>query len=126
MFFNPAWIGAIWSTVKKTPADLILVRDIPLALTAILVGRWYNIPVLLDLAENYPAMLEDQRLYSPTSFIGRLMRHPGLAKIVEKTVLRLVDHIIVVVEESRDRLVEMGLDPGRITIVTSTPARSVE
>lgn len=120
-FFNPTWIGTIWSTVKKTRADLILVRDIPLAPTAILVGRWLNIPVLLDLAENYPAMLEDQRLYSPTSFIGRMVRHPGLAKIVEKTVLRLVDHIIVVVEESRDRLVDMGIDPSRITIITNTP-----
>lgn len=120
-FFNPTWIGAIWSTVKKTRADLILVRDIPLAPTAILVGRWFNIPVLLDLAENYPAMLEDQRLYSPTSFIGRRVRHPGLATIVEKTVLRLVDHIIVVVEESQDRLVDMGIDPGRITIITNTP-----
>ena len=120
-FFNPAWLRAVWSTVKRSRADLILVRDIPLALTAILVGRWYNIPVLLDLAENYPAMLEDQRLYSPKSFIGRMVRHPGLAKIVEKTVLRLVDHIIVVVEESRDRLVDMGIDPGRITIITNTP-----
>ena len=120
-FFNPTWLGAIWSTVKRSRADLILVRDIPLALTAILVGRWYNIPVLLDLAENYPAMLEDQRLYSPKGFIGRMVRHPGLAKIVERTVLRLVDHIIVVVEESRDRLLDMGIDPGRITIITNTP-----
>jgi len=38
-FFNPTWLGAIWSTVKRSRADLILVRDIPLALTAILVGR---------------------------------------------------------------------------------------
>jgi len=120
-FFNPVWIGAIWSTVKKTHADLILVRDIPLALSAILVGRRFNIPVLLDLAENYPGMLDDQRRYSPTSFVGRMIRHPGLARIVEKTALRLVDHIIVVVEESRDRLVDMGIDPARITIVTNTP-----
>lgn len=120
-FFNPTWVAAIWSTVKKTRASLILVRDIPLAPTAILVGWWFNIPVLLDLAENYPAMLEDQRLYSPAGFVGGMVRHPGLAKIVEKAVLRLVDHIIVVVEESRDRLVDMGIDPGRITIVTNTP-----
>ena len=30
-FFNPTWLGAIWSTVKRSRADLILVRDIPLA-----------------------------------------------------------------------------------------------
>ena len=120
-FFNPIWIRAVWSVVRKTHADVILVRDIPLALTAVFVGRVFNIPVLLDLAENYPGMLEDQRLYSPTSFIGRMVRHPSFAKIVEKTALPLVDHIIVVVEESRDRLLEMGIDPSRITIVTNTP-----
>jgi len=120
-FFNPAWIGTVWSTVKNIRANLILVRDIPLAPIAILMGKWFNLPVLLDLAENYPAMLEDQRLYSPTTFIGRIVRHPGLARVVEKAVLRRVDHIIVVVEESRDRLIDMGIDPGRITIITNTP-----
>jgi len=120
-FFNPTWLRAIWSTVKRSRADLILVRDIPLALTAILVGRWYNIPVLLDLAENYPAMLEDQRLYSPKSVIGGIVRHPALARLVEKIVLKWVDHIIVVVEESRDRLIDMGIDSSRITIITNTP-----
>ena len=120
-FFNPTWLRAVWATVKRSRADLILVRDIPLALTAILVGRWYNIPVLLDLAENYPAMLEDQRLYSPKSAIGGIVRHPALARLVEKIVLKWVDHIIVVVEESRDRLIDMGIDSSRITIITNTP-----
>lgn len=121
LFFNPVWIFAIWTTVRRTHADLILVRDLPLALIAIAVGRWFGIPILLDLAENYPAMLKDRLRYTPTSFVGRIVRHPALAALIEKTVLPKVDHIIVVVEESRDRLVEMGIPPDRITIVSNTP-----
>jgi glycosyltransferase involved in cell wall biosynthesis len=121
LFFNPTWVGTICSTVKRTRADLILVRDIPLAPTALLAGRWFNIPVLIDLAENYPAMLEDQRRYSPRSALGSTLRHPALATIIEQSVLKRADHIVVVVEESRDRLVGMGIDSSRITVVTNTP-----
>jgi len=121
VFFNPFWIYAILKTVRNVKADLILVRDIPLALTAVLAGRLLRIPVVLDMAENYPAMLEDQRLYSPKGAIGRIARHPAAARFVEKIVLKQVDHIVVVVEESRDRLIGMGIDANRITIINNTP-----
>lgn len=121
LFFNPVWFFVIWSTVRRTQADFILVRDLPLALPAIVIGRWFKIPVLLDLAENYPAMLRDRLLYTPTSLIGRVVRHPAPAKIIEKLVLALVDHIVVVVEESRDRLLAMGVRGDRMSIVSNTP-----
>jgi glycosyltransferase involved in cell wall biosynthesis len=121
LFFNPVWVGAIWSTVRQVRADLILVRDIPLAPTALLAGRWFGIPVLVDLAENYPAMLEDQRRFSPRGTLGSALRHPVLASVIEHHVLKRADHIIVVVEESRDRLIDMGIDSSRITIVMNTP-----
>ena len=121
LFFNPVWFFTIWSTVRHTHADLLLVRDLPLALTAIVIGRWFKIPVLLDLAENYPAMLRDRLLFTPTSLIGRVIRHPAPATIIEKMVLALVDHIVVVVEESRDRLLAMGVRGDRMSIVSNTP-----
>lgn len=121
LFINPTWFLSIWATVRRTHAELILVRDLPLALTAVMVGRWFKIPVVLDLAENYPAMLQDRLRFTPTGLLGRLLRHPAPARLVEKLVLCLVDHVIVVVEESRDRLIEMGLSPNRITIVSNTP-----
>lgn len=121
LFFNPVWVRAIWSAVRESRADLILVRDIPLAPAALMTGRRLGLPVLVDLAENYPAMLEDQRRYSPRGALGSLLRHPRLASAVERRVLARADHIIVVVEESRDRLIDMGIDSSRITIVTNTP-----
>src|SRR6476620_1585165 len=55
-FFNPRWISAILGTAKACRAELLMVRDLPLAPTAIAVGRLLRIPVVLDMAENYPAM----------------------------------------------------------------------
>src|SRR5438093_494639 len=120
-FFNPLWLCTIWRTIRESRAELVLVRDLPLALTAIMVGRWFKIPVVIDLAENYPAMLQDRLRFTPTGLLGRLLRHPAPARLIEKLVLRFVDHVIVVVEESRDRLIEAGLRPNRITIVSNTP-----
>jgi glycosyltransferase involved in cell wall biosynthesis len=41
--------------------------------------------------------------------------------VVERAAFRLVDHIIVVVEESRERLVGAGVSPERLSIVGNTP-----
>lgn len=118
---NPVWIHAMARTIREAEADLILVRDLPLALPAAILGRMRRIPVILDMAENYPAMLQDRYRYTPTGPMDRLVRHPGIARVVERLTVRMVDHIIVVVEESRDRLVEAGVKPARISIVSNTP-----
>jgi glycosyltransferase involved in cell wall biosynthesis len=120
-FFNPRWIGAIQRTARRTGADLILVRDLPLAPTAIWAGRRLRIPVVLDMAENYPAMMRsiwETGVHQPLDW---LIRHPANVQRVERWVLRRIDHILVVVEESRDRLVSLGVPMERITVVSNTP-----
>jgi glycosyltransferase involved in cell wall biosynthesis len=118
---SPVWLRSIADVVRRSRSDLILVRDIPLALPAIAVGRRRRIPVALDMAENYPAMLADRLRYTPTGLLGRLVRRPGLARVVERAALRLVDHVVVVVEESRERLLDAGVAPGRLSVVGNTP-----
>lgn len=118
---NPVWIATIHRTIRESHADLIMVRDLPLALTAALLGRVYRIPVVFDMAEHYPAMLEDRMRYTPTSAFGKIARHPGTAWIIERWVLKLVDHTIVVVEESGTRLMQAGYPGERITVVGNTP-----
>ena len=88
---SPVWLRAIDRVVRRSGAEMILVRDIPLALPAIAVGRLRRIPVVLDMAENYPAMLEDQLRYTPTRMVDRLIRQPGLAKLIERASVRLMN-----------------------------------
>lgn len=120
-FFNPVWIYQIWHTVRQTKADVILVRDLPLALTAVAVGRLVGIPVVLDMAENYPAMIRDLWDRQGFSVVDFLVRNPKVVRLVERISLKLCDHIVVVVEESRDRLVALGVPEAKVSLVINTP-----
>jgi glycosyltransferase involved in cell wall biosynthesis len=123
-FFNPRWISAILGTARASRAEMLLVRDLPLAPTAIWVGQHLRIPVILDMAENYPAMMRslwDVGVHRPTDVV---VRNPSVVAAVERWVLARVDHTLVVVEESRDRLLALGVDAERITVVGNTPSLS--
>jgi glycosyltransferase involved in cell wall biosynthesis len=119
-FFNPLWVFTVWRVVRRYRATVVLARDITLALTALLIGRWMGIPVVLDMAENYPAMIRD--LWNKKfRLMNVLLRNPALVKLVEKICIRYADHILVVVEESKQRLIELGVSPDKISVVMNTP-----
>jgi len=123
-FLNPLWLYRIWQVVRKTRAELILVRDLPLALSAVIVGRLARVPVVLDMAENYPAMMEDLWAMTPLgvqTVINAFVRNPAIVRAIEKIAIRSVEHILVVVEEARDRLVRLGVPESRISLVINTP-----
>ena len=121
-FFNPRWLGAIHRTARDSRAEVILVRDLPLAPTAIWAGRRLGIPVVLDMAENYPAMLRGRVQLGVHAPQDVLLRNAGAAAAVERWVLRRIDHVLVVVEESRDRLRALGVPAEKITVVSNTPS----
>lgn len=121
-FFSPRWYRLISSAVKKINADLIIVRDIPLCPTALHIGKRNNIPVILDMAENYGAMMQDLWDTDQDSFIDKFVRNPAVVRKVEKWCLARVNHTIVVVEESGQRLTELGVPQEAITVVSNTPS----
>src|SRR5207237_47666 len=87
----------------------------------IAVARRLGIPVVLDMAENYPAMLRSRRSTGRVKPWDIVMRNPGLAHLIERWVVERVDAILVVVEESRDRLTALGVPGDRITLIYNTP-----
>jgi len=121
-FFNPLWIRAIGQTARRCGAGVLIVRDLPLALTALLVARARKIPLILDLAENYPAMIQDLWSTDQFRFRNLLVRNPRLVHLVERISVRQADHILVVVDESKERLIGMGVPASKITVVMNTPA----
>lgn len=120
-FINPLWLARAVSTARQVGARAIIVRDLPLAPLAIWVGRTIGRPVVLDMAEAYPEMIRNVWLFGPRRIRNVILRNPRLALLVERYVIRRIDRILVVVEESRDRLIRLGADPERITIVSNTP-----
>lgn len=123
-FFNPRWLSRIHHVARKEGADVILVRDLPLAPTAIRVGRRLGLPVVLDMAENYPAMISALWETGQQKALDVVVRNPRFVKAVENWVLPRVDHILVVVQESGDRLVGLGVPRDRVTVVSNTPPLS--
>lgn len=120
-FFNPLWLFHIYHITKTEKIALILVRDLPLALTGILIGNILNIPVILDLAENYPAMLKDIKKFGQNKFINFFVRNPFIASIIEDIALRSADGFIVVCDEMKERLINKGVDYKKIVLVHNTP-----
>jgi glycosyltransferase involved in cell wall biosynthesis len=120
-FLNPRWIKHIWRTARETKPDVILVRDLPLAPAAIWVGRLLRTPVVLDMAEDYPGLLRalwETRVAKP---LDLLVRNPTFASFVERWVLRRVDGVICVIEESAARVRTLGVAETKITVVRNTP-----
>jgi glycosyltransferase involved in cell wall biosynthesis len=120
-FLNPRWVKHIWRIARRTKPQVILVRDLPLAPAAIWVGRFLNTPVVLDMAEDYPGLLRvlwETKVNKP---LDLLVRNPTFAAFVERWVLRRVDGVVCVIEESAARVRSLGIAESKITVVRNTP-----
>lgn len=123
-FFNPRWLSLLGRTVRRLRPDVVICRDIPLAPTALWAGHRHEVPVVLDIAENYPAMLRMVFDAGVHRFTDHLVRNPAAAALVEKSCLQRADRVIVVIEEMAERMVKMGIPADRIDVVSNTPPRS--
>lgn len=122
-FFNPIWLVNMYRHALAHSCDVIIVRDLPMAPAAILIGWLMRRPVIMDMAECYPEMLRSRWKHQRPTLVDRIVRSPALAAAVEKCVIPALDAILVVVKESKDRLVRMGADPSRIFEVSNMPER---
>lgn len=120
-FFSPVWSHFINDIIRCNAIDLIIVRDLPMAIAGIWAGRRHKIPVIFDMAEDYVAMIWD--IWRARKFQGfnLVVRNPYLAKLVERYVFRNSDHILVVIDEARDLVINRGALPDKVTIVSNTP-----
>jgi glycosyltransferase involved in cell wall biosynthesis len=123
-FFNPAWLLHIYFSCKNLKCELIICRDLPLAPAAIFIARLFKIPCILDMAECYPELLRCIWTYEKPKFINIFIRNPLIADIVERAVISRIDRIFVMVEESKERLINKGVDQQKIDIISNTPVLS--
>ena len=123
-FVNPRWITHLARGIRRHRPAVLMVRDLPLCPTAVWVCRWFRLPVVLDMAENYPAMIKALWEAGRTGPWDWAVRNPRAIAAVERYCLPRVDRVIVVVEESADRIAALGVPRDRIAIVSNTPPRS--
>ena len=119
-FVNPRWLHLAYAAFTTPRVDVVLCRDLPLAPLALVVARTLKRPLVIDTAEHYPGLLRD--LYNRHDFKVRnlVIRNPWVASLLERLVLPAADGVLVVVQESADRLARLGVRPERITVVSNT------
>ncbi len=121
-FFSPVWFGKICRVVAQHRPRVIIVRDIPLGPTAIVVGKLFGVPVITDVAEDYPAMILDTWTYRGPKPIDYLIRNPCLLRVLERWTIRHSDAMIAVSDFSKSRLSSLARGAAKnIQVVDNTP-----
>jgi glycosyltransferase involved in cell wall biosynthesis len=122
-FRDPMWARAVRDFCRARRIEVIHVHDLPLVKEAVTAGAELGIPVVADLHENYPAGLQvwyENRLKKRTIYdFGRWSRY-------EREILGRVDAVIAVVEESRERIVGLGIPRKKVFVVPNTASRDRE
>jgi len=120
--FNPLWKSKIKTVIKELKPDLIIIREIMLGEMTAKLGRKYKIPVIMDMAENYPACMKEWKKYN-SNIISRFLIHQlKVADITEKRSIRLCDGIMVVCDEQIERLNQTyNYDKEKICVIENTP-----
>ncbi len=121
LFFSPVWAKFLNKIIKRNKIDLIIVRDLPLAIAGIWAGKRFDIPVIFDMAEDYVAMIHDIWKLRKFQGLNLIVRNPYLAKLVERYTFKHIDHTWVVIDEAIDVVENGGGNKNNISIVSNTP-----
>ena len=120
-FFSPWWIRAGLSIIRSRDIDLLIVRDLPLCALALILKKLTGVPVIFDMAEDYPAMIEDTWRYRGPELMDYLIRNPRFLRAMENHVLSRVDETWVVSAASRARILPKTGQGAQVRVIGNTP-----
>ncbi len=124
--FNPIWDNAIEFHIRKIKPNLIIIREILLAISSGRFAKKYGIPIIMDMAENYPAAMRDFKKYNQSKLLKYAVHNLKLPDRIEKTSVALMDGIMVVCDEQIQRLYDnYNFDKTLISVVHNTISRGV-
>lgn len=110
------WYKHIVDAVQRYKIDVLHVHDVPLLPTCQWVSQQWNIPVIADLNENYPALLGYQ-LSQGNPVIQRRIEEKWLR--IERDALHRADHILVPTQAAIQRLEKSWVDTNHVTVVSN-------
>jgi len=117
-FYFRFWRKFIRNLMREYSFDVIHIHDLPLAKIGLECSIKYKMHYILDLHENWPALL-DISTHTKT-LLGRILCSIKQWEEYERIQVPKADRIIVVVEEARERLKNLGVPSDKIHIVSNT------
>jgi len=117
-FYFNFWRSFIFNLCANEKFDVIHIHDLPLSKVGAEVKRRFNIPLIIDLHENWPALIKTAP--HTRTFLGRLLSSNKQWIEYERKMLSEADKVITIIEEARDRVIGLGIEPGKIYMVSNT------
>ena len=112
------WRRFMEEILSNREFDAIHVHDLPLARVGASVINKFGQSLVLDLHENWPAYLAISK--HTNTLLGKLVSPIFMWRAYEKKVLKSADAVIVVVDEARERLTNLGIPKEKIHVVSNT------
>lgn len=130
-FIHPNFLAEMKLFYDQKPFDMIHVHDLPLSKTALTFQKYHpKIKVILDFHENYPEALLVWNEWNKglKTCINKYIFHRYKRWLhYEKKVIAQADHVIAVVKEMKERLINIhNVSENQISIVSNTEPKSFD
>ena len=120
-FYFDFWRRNLNRLLRQKSFDVVHVHDLPLAKIGSEIQKNFNIPFVLDLHENWPALLKISQ--HTNTLLGKLLSSQEQWEEFEKDSINQADRVIVVVQEMKARLIKKGFSEDKIAVISNTPAK---
>lgn len=114
-FYFNFWRSFMSDILSKESYDILHVHDLPLTKVGIEIKNKYNIPLIIDLHENWPALIADAP--HTQTLLGKLLSSNKQWEDYERNQLKSADGIITVVQEMKNRIASKGILKSKIEVV---------
>jgi glycosyltransferase involved in cell wall biosynthesis len=118
-FYFRFWRHAVLRLCDALAPEAVHIHDLPLASIGALCKEKFGMKFVLDLHENWPAFLCISK--HANTFLGKLLSSNKQWERYELESCHTADQVIVVIEEAKERLVELGIETKKINVVANYP-----
>ena len=116
-YFN-FWRRVVKGLFQNEKFDVIHVHDLPLAKVGFEAKCKYGAHFILDLHENWPVLLQLSK--HTNSFLGKMLSSNSQWICYEQKMCQSADKIIVVVDEAKTRVCNLGVSSEKVEVVSNT------
>lgn len=123
-FVHPVFYNALKKLAKTEQIDALHVHDLPLVGTALSFKNKRAVKVVFDMHENYAEALKiwfQWKTNILAKIKNKLFLRPSLWLQYEAKALREADHVLAVVDEMKERIIETHQIPEqKVTVISNT------